>query len=308
MNLAASISQAVQSIPMPGTAYREITPGRILHVDGDYAAYYHSGKDDTHWTKGRDEFLDRIRNARIATGSEFVIVHLSAPGCSKGDRFEVSFTKPYQGQRHSDKPANWQAMRDFMAAPNPAFKLRVWEDREADDGIALHCTARAERGGLDAIHTRDKDFRMFPGIHLDWTTFSTLEVPLNAFELHGNNGKMFGHKWFWTQMLWGDGADNIPGLKGVGEKKAHDALRGVRDNADAERVVVELYRAKLGPLWAATYVEQAALLWMRNDADASLLNFLQVMTPSAEVMDAAAAMADRVQKIKDEVASYGNQD
>ncbi|WWO60242.1 exonuclease [Xanthomonas phage SB3] len=294
------LASATASIPMPGTAYRETTPGRILLVDGDYAAYYHSGKDDTHWTKGRDEFLDRLVQAKRTTGSDLIEVHLSDPMTNKGERFEVSVTKPYQGNRSgSEKPANWQHMRDFLSAGHPTFKVISWTDREADDGCAYVATEAAKRGMLHAVHYRDKDFRMFPGIHSDWTTLSTLEVPLGTFYKLGNNGKQFGHFWFWRQMLWGDSADHIPGCKGIGEKKSNDVLTGVRDNADAERVVVELYRSKYGPVWADVFVEQACLLWMRNDADASLLNFMQILSGSYEELDDASfRMEDRVAKLR----------
>lgn len=302
MNLASSIAAAVKDIPMPGTAYRETVVGRILLVDGDYAAYYHSGKDDTHWTKGRDEFLSRIAAARDATGSDLVEIHLSSPLCTKGDRYAIAFSKAYQSNRGgSSKPANWEAMREYLTnLSSPKVKTVVWEDREADDGVAYVSTEAAKNGRYHAIHTRDKDFRMFPGIHLDWTTFSTVEVPFGTFLKVGNNGKQFGHYWFWRQMLWGDGADAIPGCKGIGEKRSNEVLEGTVNNADAERVVKQLYKEKFGVhKWADVYVEQAALLWMRNDVDASLGGFLQIMDPTdGDVSEAFFRMRERVRKIK----------
>ena len=111
---------------------------------------------------------------------------------------------------------------------------------------------------------------MLPGLHLNWDTYELVEVKPDVFGVeHG--GKMYGHRWFWTQMLWGDAADNIPGLpkhpdfpRGVGEVAAGKLLAFAHDDDSAAHAVAQAYKAHYGGEWADRYVEQASLLWIRR--------------------------------------------
>lgn len=116
----------------------------------------------------------------------------------------------------------------------------------------------------------------------------------------GDNTKQYGLKWFWLQMLQGDTADHIPGLeqyrgdwdqknkvfkfKKMGEKTAEKMLEDCRDNRAAFERVRELYlnaytrvdedgNVTNPGLWADRFVEQASLLWMRTDFDATVCDF-----------------------------------
>src|SRR5690606_6859007 len=133
----------------------------------------------------------------------------------------------------------------------------------------------AKKGTLDAILTKDKDMRMFPGLHMCWDNFDILtEVALGAYEVWGEDavGKdlLFGTKWFLSQMLHGDRADNIPGLpefrgKQVGPAAAKTILSAASSEEDAFTIAYEAYLEVYGSdeEGADRFCEQAALLWMR---------------------------------------------
>src|SRR5690606_29458764 len=129
------------------------------------------------------------------------------------------------------------------------------------------------QGRMHVVHTADKDMRMFCGTHVAWKDFTITEVPLDAYDIVGRDGKQYGHKFFWYQMLVGDTADNIPGLPGVGPATAEAALAGTVCNVDAAAVVRGAYSGRLGDGWHDYFVEQAVLLWMRTDRAAALTNF-----------------------------------
>ena len=60
-------------------------------------------------------------------------------------------------------------------------------------------------------------------------------------------------------MLTGDRTDNIPGIKGIGDKKADKILDGLEEEEDLYRVVLEEYKYNRDYL-----LEQGRLLWIRR--------------------------------------------
>jgi len=262
-----------------------IVEGRRIHVDGDMIAYWAGGNEDTPVAASRGIAASKIEAMRMQAGAENVVLHLTATSSSKADRYMVATAKPYQGQRKSGrKPQNWEYLRNWMESyVGPAFKVKLWGTREADDGIAwmMH-----HYKGEHVLATKDKDMRMLPGWHMDWDNMSMLHVPVGTFDLV-HDGKQYGHKWFWLQCLQGDTADNVPGLpryhlgdgklKQIGEKTAVSVLDGVDNNDDAYRVVRELYSSYYDIHWADAFVEQALLLWLRTDKEASPYNLLTLI-------------------------------
>lgn len=288
----AAIAEAVAAAPEFIVKGIETVPGRYLLIDGDYCAYYYAGHDETTIGDARQRLVNAIQNFKDMAGAEHVALHLTATGSHKGWRSVVSTIKPYQENRSASKrPKNWAALRDFMESyQGHLFKPKIWGTREADDGIAFHLRALYQRGTPAAVAMKDKDSQMFTGcIHVDWDSFERTEVPRGTFEMENSAGRLFGSKWFWLQMLMGDTADNIPGvqqIRGVtkmvacGNARARDALCMSTDDEDCCKTVVLAYAQYYGAdKWADAFVENAALLWMRDDADARVDAFAAFIKP-----------------------------
>ena len=64
---------------------------------------------------------------------------------------------------------------------------------------------------------------------------------------------------FYKQLLTGDRTDNIPGIKGIGDKKADKILDGLEEEEDLYRAVLEVYKYNRDYL-----LEQGRLLWIRR--------------------------------------------
>jgi len=273
-------------------------PGRVAHIDGDYLCYYASGNDECEPGTARAIALDFVQKTLDRTGSNKVIMHLTASNCHKGERYLAATVKKYQEQRSgSRRPKNWAYLREWSEGyTGDAFTTKVWASREADDGIAACARFAVKSGRLDAIVTADKDMRMLPGVHLCWKDHDILTtVPDNTWSIFGRDGKLYGDKWFWLQMLHGDTADNIPGLEfvftggdgtgkplkqsKVGPKTAEQLLGGVEDNVHAYRIVSESYwrsyRGQADEKGYDRFCEQACLLWLRQDNKAEVTSFAQ---------------------------------
>lgn len=317
IDIAAIAKVAAQQQPMPKDCAPPVDSKRVVHIDGDYAAYYCAGGDDMDPGTARWALLKRIENAKKWAGAGKVIVHLTTSGSTKGDRFLIATVLNYQEQRTHHRPKNWPFLREFMETyVGDKFEVKMWNTREADDGIAYVAHWSASFGHEAVIHTADKDMRMLPGVHLSWAEQIVVPVPMGAYEVLGADGLVYGHKWFWLQMLQGDGADNIPGLPQIannkgnfvqcGKKNAEALLKGTTDNEEAYHLVSGAYSAYYGDEWRDRFVEQAALLWLRTDRHANVGDFMQIMPGSDALRAAVAAMVDRIEADKKQLRELGH--
>lgn len=302
--LQKEIERAARESPQFGAAsFPPVVPGSVLDLDGDYLAYYAAGGDDKSPGEARRDAIDRIELLKRRSGAERVLMHLSAQACNKAHRYVIATVKPYQGKRGGKHPKNWAFLREvFETYSGPAFTPKIWLDREADDGIAM-CSTRGNR----MIGMRDKDSQMLAGLHVDWLTFELIRVNPGDWEVVGQNGKVYGLKWFYLQLLQGDYVDNIPGVpllhgKKCADKTAAKHLAATTGKVDAYALVQAAYKAHYGALWADALAEQAGLLWLRTDAKATIANVLEGFPPCEEL---AAAVGRLDKRVKETLEAYG---
>lgn len=265
MKFAAAIAAAAESQPQ---ARPDKVAGRTLLVDGDGLAYYCAGNDETTSGQARRNLELKIESARVAAGADDVSILVTSSASHKGHRYAISRVKQYQGKRsHSRRPKNWQFMRELIER-DP--RSTVTDTLEADDLFHINSVRLGDENV--AILTQDKDLRMVPGWHLNWDSHSLVRVHPETWEIEVD-GKVFGRKWFWLQMLHGDSTDNVPGLpkatfdgkqKLCGEVTAQTILSGCRSEFEARVAVYSQYEAYYGAGWEVTLLEQACLLWMRR--------------------------------------------
>ena len=158
-------------------------------------------------------------------------------------RFDYAISYPYKGNRKDTaKPQHLQAIRQHMIDNWDAI---VSVDEEADDMLGIWAT---DQGPDTTIISIDKDMLQLPCHHYNptrrkMTTMSERE----------------GSKFFYTQILTGDTADNIVGLYGIGPKKAEKILLDVHSDED---MYLECLHAYSGD--EARVIENARLLWLRR--------------------------------------------
>lgn len=307
MDLSALMAAAGERSPMPVQVVRQHNPRVIAHVDGDYMAYFAAGSENCSAGDARRNVLSRCAQLKHVSGAGKIVMHLTHAASTKGDRFLAATTQPYQGQRQAGrKPNNWAFLREWMETyEGDAFTPKIWLTREADDGIAyVNEGAALHHNILHVVHSADKDMRMFCGVHVDWDGYDITEVPLGAYDIVGENGLQYGHKWFWMQMLHGDTADNIPGLPKVGKVTAEQLLFETKTNLEAVQIVSGKYSEVLGADWRKTFAEQAVLLWMRTDRDAELLDALKLDVFGPKLKQAFYDLAEDVNEKRAILEAY----
>lgn len=209
-------------------------------VDGDMMCYRiaFACKDETEGVaiKTMATFLEDVLMSQLELNNWELFL------TGKGNfRYEVAVTAPYKGNRKdAEKPKHLPILRDYLST---AWDAKMSEGEEADDLIAIRAT---ELGNSGIIVSLDKDFDQVAGWHYNF-------VKQNKYYVNEEEGLRF----FYKQILMGDKADNIIGIKGVGPVKATKMLA----KAKTEQ---ELYAVCLEALGEERTIENGSLLWLRR--------------------------------------------
>lgn len=197
--------------------YPDVTPGRVLHIDGDFLAYQVAADDSKSLATMMHNHDIAVETLRLLAGAETTVSHLTASHGNKGNRFELAIQKEYQSNRKGKvKPKHLHTMKSWMETQRGAMNHEI---QEADDGLcqANWNAIQKDESELSVLVSKDKDLQMCQGFHLDWDTGELEEV--NGFgyvtlDRSKSSPKIVGkgNAYFWAQMLTGDSADSIQGL------------------------------------------------------------------------------------------------
>lgn len=182
-----------------------------------------------------------------------ILIYITADDKSNF-RYQIAKTKPYKGNRTEPKPIHYDAVRQYLLEKH---KATLVSGMEADDAIGIEATQNES-----IIASIDKDLDMIPGKHYNFV--KKVFYYVNADEADYN---------FFRQMLTGDTVDNIPGVPGIGPKKADNLLKSVDGCPDLvweygsywtvlEHITYRNYQDR--GLDAAYFNEMADLIWIRR--------------------------------------------
>lgn len=126
------------------------------------------------------------------------------------DNYRHLLFDQYKANRTRPKPVHLKDVRNYSIKHLDA---QVIDGMEADDMLAIRATQLEEQGEEWVIVSNDKDLLTVPGHHYD--PFKEVYQVVSPYEADLN---------FYAQVLTGDTADNIPGIYGLGKKKAEALL------------------------------------------------------------------------------------
>jgi DNA polymerase-1 len=176
-------------------------------------------------------------------------------------RDRIATIKGYKANRdRSTRPYWYKEIREYMIK---TWQAEVVHGFEADDRVSMLQYAGTESGST-IICTIDKDLKMVPGHHYNYAKKEAHWVTRDE-----------GFRFFCHQMLTGDTSDNIPGLRGVGDKGAHGLLKNCSSREAMFKVVKEQYKLNVekypehhkGLSWQESLIENGRLLWMMRHED-----------------------------------------
>lgn len=189
----------------------ENKPKRIALIDFDSAIYSinFKYKDEDNFAihkKVVDDWISNILTACEATH------YLGFLGGKTNFRYQVAVSKEYKSNRLSAKPKFFYDLRDYVIREHKFLTLPMVE---AEDGLSLFvnsCGYNKEVDSLIICHI-DKDCAQIPGRHYNFMKNVFYDISQTEGDF-----KLFG------QVLSGDSTDSIPGLRGIGPKKAEAIL------------------------------------------------------------------------------------
>lgn len=160
------------------------------------------------------------RHITETTQCDDVRIFISGKGNFRYDRATIM---PYKGNRSDeDKPVYYNDVREHLIKHYDAEPVDGWE---ADDEIVYQYELGTDDS--DVIVTVDKDLHQCSGKFYDWVKQEFIWVPVPQADRN-----------FFKQVLTGDRVDNIPGIPGIGDKKAETIL-GPDNNFERMQTAVE---------------------------------------------------------------------
>ena len=158
--------------------------------------------------KGIDRTMDETRRQ---TGCDSMFLAIKGKGNFRNDIYDKYKANRKPLEEHLKKAIAYG--HEYMCEKYDAVMAH---DMEADDLVAIWAAERRAEGGDYTIVGIDKDLLQIPGWHYNFVKKESQFVDEDAA-----NMKLM------LQCLTGDNADNIPGLKGIGPKKAEKILHNV---------------------------------------------------------------------------------
>lgn len=149
-------------------------------------------------------------------------------------------------RKDSPKPVHYDAIREYMINN---WQAEVIDGMEADDALGL------AQDSTTTICSIDKDLLMVEGSHYNFVKdeWSYTDAEYGTFL-------------FYKQMLTGDNTDDIPGIYGLGDKKASALLE---QSDDWDGLVYERYKEFFKDKALKRMKQNALLLWIKQ-ADKSI--------------------------------------
>lgn len=165
------------------------------------------------------------------------------------DNFRKTLYPAYKANRKAPRPKHYDALRKYLMDVEMAV---VSYGEEADDLLGINQTQDT------IICSIDKDLLMIPGRHYNFVKKQFSEI--DEEEARRN---------FYRQLLTGDATDNIPGIHGLGPKKANDLLDGVVFIEDYNRIVFDEYQKYFPHCSKEDVIKHiniiGKLLWIRRE-------------------------------------------
>jgi 5'-3' exonuclease len=220
--------------------------GKVL-IDGDIIAYRAAfstqDKSPREAERKTEELISYVINECVgipfASPSDYQ-VYLTGSG---NFRYDIAKSHDYKGNRKdTEKPLHLYLTREYLTKNYGAITS---SGEEADDLISKAAAALNYHCVVASI---DKDMLQIPCWHYnfgrgEWSVVEPFQ----------------GTKFFYTQILTGDRADNIIGINGIGPVKAEKLLSECKTEENLWEAVVKAYNGD-----KERVIENARLLWLRR--------------------------------------------
>jgi len=203
-----------------------------LIIDGDVLLYMSIwGNDNLEDAKQR--FKEVFVDIQIATFSSDYVMALGGPDNFRNDLYSEYKASASRVKSKSTKPDWFNDLKSWVVETMEGAVLS--DNCEADDMVRIWHLELDAVGKPYCVVTVDKDLDCCYGTHYNPRTKQIYQVT-----------KEYANKFYWKQLLMGDAVDNIPGIRGIGTKKADKILDGIQGRLQLKQAVCRAYHDAYG--------------------------------------------------------------
>jgi len=216
-------------------------------IDGDPLAYIAGWNVTVEEAKANMDVL--VQDICDAAFTDECLIAVKGP-----NNFRDNVLSSYKGSRRStpEQASMVKTLRDYLIEAHDAIEA---EGQEADDLLAQWAEECRNEGTDWVIASIDKDLLTIPGKHYNIRKGTLVEIDKDTADYLLNK-----------QLLMGDSADDIPGLKGIGAKRAENILAGV-PYGKRRNAVIGAYKEHYATKWKSELQLTGDLIWIRTVKD-----------------------------------------
>jgi len=190
-------------------------------IDGDVLLYMSIWGTES-LEDGKKKFHTIFKDITNSLFTEDYVMAMGGPDNYRCDLY-VEYKRSAGRVRSKSTKPDW--FNDLKSWTVEAYDGCVLTDNcEADDMIRIWAIEADKADIQRCVVTVDKDLDCIPGNHYNPRTKAIYQVT-----------KEYADYFYWKQLLMGDSVDNIPGIKGIGPKKADKILEGAVGTDELKR-------------------------------------------------------------------------
>jgi len=200
-------------------------------IDGDVLLYQAMWGSDTlkQACKKFDKILEEVMES---TFSEDYAIAVGGPSNFR-DVLYCDYKRSAGRVKSKSIRADWfEDLKSYVITNEGTYQV---EGCEADDVVRIWAEECRAVNKPFVVVTVDKDLNCIPGWHYN-------PIKRVLFNMETDEADLF----YWTQVLTGDVVDNIPGITGIGPKKAEKILFGASTRALRIEAVCRAYNEHCG--------------------------------------------------------------
>ena len=199
-------------------------------IDGDVLLYMAMWNQPT-LGEAKTKFKDIFDNILEHMFTDDYVMAFGGPNNFR-DELYIDYKKSTsRSKSRSTKPEWFDDLKSHCV--NDYEGAILTDGYEADDIVRIWSTEATEAGIDHVVVSVDKDLDCIEGKHLNPRSMEFYEVT-----------KEYAEKHYWKQILMGDSVDNIPGVAGIGPKKADILLGYGTDHKEMKAAVCKAYHAR----------------------------------------------------------------
>jgi DNA polymerase-1 len=199
-------------------------------IDGDVLLYMSIWGSDT-LEEGKTKFKSTMSDVTNSLFTKDYVMAMGGPDNYRCDLYADYKRSASRVKSKSTKP-DW--FDDLKSWTEEYYDGCIITDNcEADDMVRVWAVEAKKAGIQHCVVTIDKDLDCIEGNHYNPRHKTLYQV----------SDEWAGY-FYWKQLLMGDSTDNIPGIAGIGPKKAEKILEGSKNKEEhIERICREYHNA-----------------------------------------------------------------